>query len=69
MKTVEITYEVTKRVCLEFDVTDDEYKGLEEGDMIDRFRKELLANIDDGDEETDWTAYDIEADKMIQDWR
>lgn len=71
MKKVGINYEVTRRVYEEYEVTDEEYEAIQEGEIPWLIQNDLESNIDSGsgDRDDDWAAVDLETGKQLQDWR
>jgi len=71
MKKVGINYEVTRRVYEEYEVTDEEYEAIKEGEIPWLIQNDLENSIDTscGDREDDWAAVDLETGKQLQDWR
>ena len=70
MKRIEITYEVTRRTCETFLVTDEEYDLVKSGEIPERITMELENNIDTGygDREDNWAAVDDETGEVLQEW-
>ena len=64
---VSITYEQTRRVCKEYDVTDDQLMKLKNGDISD-FEKDLEKDLPAGDEEWDY-AVDDDCGRTIVPWK
>ena len=64
---VSITYEQTRRVCKEYDVTDDQLLKLKNGDIGD-FEKDLEKDLPAGDEERDY-AVDDDCGRTIVPWK
>ena len=71
MKKVGINYEVTRRVYEEYEVTEEEYEAIKEGEIPWLIQIDLENSIDSGsgDREDDWAAVDLETGKQLQDWR
>lgn len=67
MKTtrVEITLEQTKRVAMEFDVTDEQLEMLRNGQ--NPFADEMEKELDSGDLEYDYAVNDMEGRTLV-DW-
>lgn len=63
---VEITMEKTLRVCMEFDVTEEHVKMLENG--INPFENEMEKELETGDIEYDYAAIDLDTGKDIKTW-
>lgn len=62
---VEITLEETRRVAMEFDVTEEEFEKLQNGE--NPFEDELMMNIDNAFVEYDYAVSDMEGRTMV-DW-
>ena len=70
MKKVEVTYEVTRRVCDTFYVTDEEYEQIRGGELTSQIENDLEYMIDDGDGDrtVNWSAVDDKTGRVISDW-
>ena len=62
---VEITLEETRRVAMEFDVTEEEFEKLQNGE--NPFEDELMMNIDNAFVECDYAVSDMEGRTLV-DW-
>ena len=62
---VEITLEETRRVSMEFDVTEEEFEMLQNGE--NPFEDELMMNIDNAFVEYDYAVSDMEGRTLV-DW-
>jgi len=71
MRLIEITYEVTRRACETFEVSDEEYENLKAGELPEDVMMQLEHMIDTGDcdREDDWAAVDAISGVAVQDWR
>jgi len=67
---VEVTYEI-KHICSDtFEVSEDEYVQIKEGELPERIISSLEYDIDNlrGTREDDWAATDAVTGVLIQDW-
>ena len=71
MKKIEITYEKTKRACRIFEVTNEEYASIKNGDVSIKIKTLLQEDIDTGycDSDYNWAAVDCKTGEVLQDWR
>lgn len=74
MKLIEVCYESVKRTSALFEVSDEEYQKIYEGELPDHIKDQLADTINNQsgmccDEEIDWTVEDAKTGKMLQDWR